>query len=197
MKSIIGKDFFIKNGAIFAILGILVYVGLYTGNWIAALFAALGYFGGESFGWAKWHQALREWGNESFQDKYNKEILPRRTGHENGIHWIASRFFKESSNFTQYGQLALVLRGMWWFIPVYVPLVVLGVVSIPVAAIAVVALGILFPLTYWVFVPHHPRGPFGGKLGFAGGEEKMYGVVYGAIIAWSLYANGGTNFVGF
>jgi hypothetical protein len=190
MKSIIGSDFFIKNGAIFAILGILIYIGLLTNNWLCALITAGGYALGESFGWSKYVRQIREWGNDAYQDHYNNHEKQRDTGKINGIHWIASLFAKEHKDFTRYGQVSMVLRGMWWFIPVYGPLVYFNVITLPIAAASVVALGFLFPLVYWTFMPHNPRGPFGGNLGFAGGEEKMYGLIYGAVIALSFYLSG-------
>lgn len=137
----------IKNGGPIAavVFGLLIY--LLTLNPILGVATAVAYFVGEMFGWGKWIGAITLF-SSSQEDYNNSDIKQRKTGKDNGIHFLANLIFKETKHFKGYTILALFLRGLYWWIPVYLVFVFFGFVLPFNAAIATVAMAATFPLSF-------------------------------------------------
>jgi len=179
------------NGAPLAGIGLLALMFAYTMDPIASLVVAVVYLIFESFGWAKWIRNNNRWFDKTFQAYYNVNELPRDTGKSSGVHQIANAIFKEDKDFTSYGITALIIRGIWWYLPIYVALVAFKLVTIPIAIMSVLVIAILFPVSYWVgcSAKRFAERPDGvtHSLGFHGMEEKYYGLVQGIVLAISIY----------
>jgi len=186
MDQLIGSDlWFIKNGAPIAAVGIMLIVAALTQDWIVAFLAGLAYFGGETFGWAKWVRSAQFWWTD-WQKQYNRQWLARETGKSSGIHQIANMFAKETEDFTSYAIISLILRGIWWWAPVFAVLAGFGAMHIPVAIIATLAMGIMFPICYYIGGQMHNKNIMKDSIFFGiymNNAEKIYGFAQGAILA--------------
>lgn len=182
MDQIIGIDLpIIHNGAPIAAIGLMGVMYLLTYNLLLAFAAGLAYFIGEAPGWAKWIKAVPFWGNKQWQENYNKNEAPRGTGKSIGIHQLASVFVNELKDFEAYSKVCLVLRGIVWWAPVYAVFVYFGLVNIATAVLAVILMGMMFPITYRI----------GWKItkdsAYVPRAEQLYGFTQGIILALSLY----------
>jgi len=188
MDQLIGSDlWFIKNGAPVAAVGLMLIVVGLTQDWLIGFLAGLAYFGGETFGWAKWVRSAPFWWTD-WQKQYNRNWLARETGKSSGIHQIANFFFKETEDFTNYAILALILRGIWWWAPFYTVLAFFNVVSVSIAIIATIAMGLLFPVCYYIGGKLHEVDSLRNSIFFGiymNNAEKIYGFAQGVIIALS------------
>ena len=106
-------------------------------------------------------------------------MIQKKDGQDSGIRQIVGAVIDEKKNFTNYCIACLTLRGIWWWAPVYVVLASFAVVSAPVAFAAVVAMGLMFPISYII-------GAKISKEDFWPTGEVVYGAAQGAIIAASL-----------
>lgn len=124
---------------------------LFSNPYVAVLMA-LGYYAGESMGWGAWVGTLT-----THRYEYSDDTPPE--GSKEGIHWLASKIVDPYKNWYRYSQVALTIRGIYWWTPVLLPLYF---VSFPVTYIlvAILLLGITFPLAceigyhttkYWNF----------------------------------------------
>lgn len=157
------------------------------------------YLVGEAKGWGEWVGSL------SRVEPWTEEHLQRDYKDNEGkkfpfIHQIANSVCKEqiegtfeqrSKQYRKYATLALMLRGMYWWLPVYLVLAAFGVISWYVAAIAGIGLGIAFPIAaeigrHWKFTRTYDLKFI--NLNFSPGWENQE-VVYGAfqgIVMWSI-----------
>lgn len=177
----------------------LVVSGMFTavgGIWLGlAVFAA--YLIGEAKGWGEWVGSLSRvepWTEKHLNDDYNDDegkTFPF-------IHQITNFFIKEridgtfeqrALQYRRYATLALSLRGMYWWLPVYLVMAAFGVISWYVAVIAGVVLGLMFPLACeigkrWKFERVYDLKVI--KLSFSPGwenQEVVYGIFQGMVIA--------------
>ena len=157
------------------------------------------YLVGEAKGWGEWVGSL------SRVEPWTEEHLQRDYKDNEGkkfpfIHQIANSVCKEqiegtfeqrSKQYRKYATLALMLRGMYWWLPVYLVLVAFGVISWEIAVIAGVVLGVAFPIAteigrHWKFKRTYDLKFI--NLNFSPGWENQE-VVYGAfqgIVMWSI-----------
>jgi hypothetical protein len=134
-------------------LGLIV--GLLTLN-IGWGILALGlYILGESKGWGEWIGALSK-----PVPLTDLELMRQYKDNEGKkfpfIHQIANFFIKEEligatfssrlSQYMRYATLALFLRGIWWWLPLYLLLAYLKLISFPEAFIGVLIISIMFPI---------------------------------------------------
>jgi len=123
------------------VIGLLVAIAVYwvSDNYYVAIASGLGYIAGESMGWGAWVGTLSCYprGKEPKNTKYDYE------GKNNGIYWIASKFYDPISDWYKFSMVALVLRGIYWWLPVTLPLTYLyGILPVVIALV----LGVLFPI---------------------------------------------------
>jgi len=139
-------------------------IAVYSGKpWYIAIPLCLGlYLLGESFAWGKWVGSIAY------------EIQDKRTvkGHvELGIHWLADALYDENRRWYAYSVVALAIRGLVWWVPVFVYL------DNPYAGVLA---GVLMPacyaLSHWL-----PEQHWTNKWGLG---EIIYGAVYGALLGF-------------
>ena len=189
--TILNKQVDIKfNGNHLYGLIIATILGVVGGVWLGlAVFVA--YIIGEAKGWGEWVGSLTRhepWDEQMLQGNYKDEegkTFPF-------IYQIANFFIKEKIDGTfeeqcrqyrKHATLALMLRGMYWWLPVYLVMAAFGVISFGVAVIAGVVLGAAFPLACelgrrWKFERVYDLKFI--KLSFSQGWENQE-VVYGAM----------------
>jgi hypothetical protein len=153
------------------------------GTWVFGLAAAVGYVVGENWGWGKWIGSII---HPDADPQFAK-----RQGYDNGIHQVANTFINERKHYLGYCRLALMLRGIWWWSPVFVPFYLFGCfgnweTGAIKLAVGVIALGIGFPLSVeasrrW----NLRRRAYNGNLVWAE-AEVFYGAMHGGTLAWLL-----------
>ena len=148
-------------------------------SWVFALLPAVGYVVGEDWGWGKWIGGIIHHGEEP--------DYVRRQGYRSGIHPIANALIDEHKHYLAYCRLALMLRGIWWWVPVLVPFYIFGCFGdwgrggIKLA-IAIVAFGLAFPLSVELSRQWNLRRPeFNGSLTWAQ-AEIVYGALHGGFL---------------
>lgn len=162
------------------ILGGMLYVA--TGSWMLPLVFVALYLIGESFGWGKWLNTVRWWNNNDMpQEAYNQSAWVKRDDGQNiGIHQLANAISPETKNYKRYAQIALFLRGMFWWGPIFAALAIMGYTPIAYAVVATLIAGIAFPLSYGIAYKFEQKLPF--KAYWTQGE-LIYGFVFGCLIA--------------
>lgn len=177
-------------------LYLAVVVGILTMNALAGVAVLVAYLVGEAKGWGEWIGSLTR------HEPWDEEMLQRNYRDEEGktfpfIHQIANSVCKEqidgsfeerAKQYRKYATLALMLRGMYWWLPVYLVMVAFGVISWYVAASAVVVLGLMFPIAAelgkrWKFERVYDLKFV--KLSFSRGwenQELVYGFMQGVCL---------------
>ena len=113
-------------------LAVALLVFAFFHNFYIAIICGLGYLAGEAKGWGVWVGALVTHGSYTsehevkFIERVARKIIKDPRGH-----WVA------------YCRVCLFLRGLIWWLPVFVPLLFAGVYTAPLFA---VALAVGFPL---------------------------------------------------
>ena len=118
--------YFAKINAL--VVALLIFA--FLGNFYLAVICGLGYLAGEAKGWGVWVGALTSHGG----DKGESE--------SRGIEWLAGRFIPRA-RWLAFCRVCLFLRGLIWWLPVFVPLLFADIYAAPLLA---VALAVGFPL---------------------------------------------------
>lgn len=175
-------------------LGLLV--GYFANSITAGILAFILYIVGESKGWGEWVGALtryegynEEWLEEQYQDKEGK-TFPY-------IHQITSIFKPERipmesyevniKQYLDYASLALVFRGIYWWMPIYLLMAYYDITNWWTAIVAGLLLGYVFPIAYSLGKSINLNGNI-GIINYSRGwenQELVYGVFQG-IIFWSV-----------
>ena len=180
-------------------LYLAVVVGILTMNALAGVAVLIAYLVGEAKGWGEWIGSLTR------HEPWDEEMLQRNYRDEEGktfpfIHQIANSVCKEqidgsfeerAKQYRKYATLALMLRGMYWWLPVYGVIAAFGVISWQVAAVAGIVLGIAFPIAAEIgrrmtFTREYDLKFI--KLSFSQGwenQEIVYGMIQGVVL-WSV-----------
>ena len=168
--------------------------GLLAMNVWAGLAVLVAYLVGESKGWGEWVGTL------SSPEKMTYAKLLNVYTDEEGktfpfIFQISNFFIKEEKlegtveeKITQYlrhATLALILRGIYWWGMTFLPLVVFGVISVIHFLVAIIFLGICFPIACylgqrWLYTGTHLK-----VINFSRGwenQEIIYGLFQGLVI---------------
>lgn len=114
------------------------------GGWISVAYGLLGgilYIAGESFAWGKWVGHLTDYDNIHKPDYDNDDgrSFPY-------IHYIAQSIVKQEVNYTRYCEVALAIRGFFWWVLFFTFLYLIGLVSGLSAIFSVVFLAFGFPV---------------------------------------------------
>lgn len=104
------------------------------------------YLIGESFGWGKWIGSLCEPDSIPLEKRY-LDLEGYRFPY---IHKLANTFVKEKENYTAYCNVALGLRGFYWWVGVFFTLSVAGVTEYSLGLLIAVVLGASFPLACYL-----------------------------------------------
>jgi hypothetical protein len=115
-------SYFAKINAL--VVALLIFA--FYGNFFIAIVCGLGYLAGEAKGWGVWVGALTSHG----ADKGERE--------SRGIEWLAGRFIPRA-HWLAFCRVCLFLRGLIWWLPVFAPLVFVGIYGAPLLAVALAA----------------------------------------------------------
>lgn len=107
-------------------LAVSLLIFAFYGNFFVAIICGLGYLAGEAKGWGVWVGALTSHG----ADKGESE--------SRGIEWLAGRFISRA-RWIAFCRVCLAIRGLIWWLPVFVPLVFVGLYAAPLLAVALAA----------------------------------------------------------
>ena len=133
---------------------IALVLGIITMNMWLGLSVFVAYLVGESKGWGEWVGSLTR------TEPWKEELLQRNYADNEGktfpfIYQITNFFIKEKIDGTfeekckQYRKhvtLALALRGLYWWLPVYLVLAIFQIITYQEALIIATLLGIAFPI---------------------------------------------------
>ena len=176
-------------------LYLALIIGLLAMNVWAGLAVLVAYLVGESKGWGEWVGALtrwepkdEQWLRAQYEDNEGKTfpyihqitnfLVPER---------IEGGFTERLIQYNKYATLALALRGIYWWLPVYLVMAVFGLITFGDAIVASIILGLGFPLAcflgkYWNFTKKY------GILSFSRGwenQEIVYGLIQG-LVFWAI-----------
>lgn len=183
-------------------LWIALVLGIATMNVWLGLAVLVAYLVGEAKGWGEWVGSLSRvepWDDYMLQGCYKDDegkTFPF-------IYQISNFFIKEKidgtfeeqcKQYRKHATLALMLRGMYWWLPVYLVLAAFGVISWQIALLAGVGLGIAFPLAAAIgreitFEKIYDLKFI--KLSFSPGwenQEIVYGAIQGLVMWYVVFA---------
>ena len=183
-------------------LWIALVLGLATMNAWLGLAVFVAYLVGESKGWGEGVGSLTR------TEPWDEELIDLVYRDDEGktfpfIYQIANFFIKEKidgtfeeqcKQYRKHATLALMLRGMYWWLPVYLVLAAFGVIGWQVAVVAAVVLGVAFPIAAEI----GRRIKFERiydlkfiKLSFSQGwenQEIVYGAIQGLVMWYVVFA---------
>ncbi len=131
------------------IAGIVGYAYALTfGGWISLGYGLLGgilYIAGESFAWGKWVGHLTDYDKTSKPDYNNEDgrSFPY-------IHYIAQSIVKQEVNYTRYCEVALAIRGLFFWVSFFTFVYLIGLVSGLSAILSVIFLSVGFPVAAYL-----------------------------------------------
>lgn len=114
--------YFAKINAL--VVALLIFA--FLGNFYLAIICGLGYLLGEAKGWGVWVGALTSHGGD------------RDESESRGIEWLAGRFVPRA-HWLAFCRVCLFIRGLIWWLPVFVPLVFVGLYAAPLLAVLLAA----------------------------------------------------------
>ena len=178
-----------KFGAI-AILCFIAFQSIGT-NYLCFAFLAVAYLLGEAMGWGKWIATLIEREPRYDEDEGLTILFDGKVRIWDGIHHLASLFISEFDDYLNYSRLALAIRGVYWWGPVYLILYYFGVADLTTAIVSTLILGVCFPLSVEVarYLDLKNIGLFMRK-GLTWSEsdwayaELFYGALQGAVLVF-------------
>ena len=118
------------------------------GGWISTVYGLLGgilYIAGESFAWGKWVGWLTNYNGVGKPDYNNDDgrSFPY-------IHYIAQAIVKQENDYTTYCEIALAIRGLFWWLPLLVLLGTIDLISWYQAAFSSIFLAVGFPVACYL-----------------------------------------------
>ena len=183
-------------------LWIALVLGIATMNAWLGLAVFIAYLVGESKGWGEWVGSLTR------TEPWDEELIALVYRDDEGktfpfIYQIANFFIKEKidgtfeeqcKQYRKHATLALMLRGFYWWLPVYLVLAAFGVISWQVALVCAVGLGLAFPLAAEIgriikFERIYDLKFI--KLSFSPGwenQEIVYGAIQGIVMWYVVFA---------
>lgn len=161
-----GSILFGYSWQIALLIGLLVF--LQFGNLYVAAASAIGYYVGELFGWGAWIGTLT-----NNQKTYGDENPPE--GYSEGIYWIASHIVDPHKNWYRYSQVALTIRGFYWWFLTLAPLYF--VTDSLIITMAIIMLSIGFPVACSLGHMSAKKWNFKYMSGSWEHQEVWYGVM--------------------
>lgn len=181
-------------------LWIALMLGIATMNAWLGISIFVAYLIGEAKGWGEWVGSLTRhepWDEQMLQGNYKDDegkTFPF-------IYQITNFFIKERidgalkeqcKQYRRHTTLALILRGMYWWLPVYLVLVVFGVINFTEAFAITTLLGVTFPIAaeigrHWKFTRTYDLKFI--KLSFSQGwenQEVVYGLFQGIALWYTI-----------
>lgn len=170
----------------FRVTGIMLYalyltiVVSFVAEWYYALAFGVLFIAGESYAWGKWIGFLVDYENKH-EPEYDSKVgkgFPY-------IHYIANYIVDERVDYKRYCQVALAIRGLFWWLPLYLLFASIGLISYVEAMLLGIAVGVGFPVAAYVGRNWDYNKKF-GVLEFKRGwenQEIVYGLFQG-IALW-------------
>lgn len=135
-------------------LWIALVLGIATMNVWLGLAVLVAYLIGEAKGWGEWVGSLTR------HEPWDEQMLQHCYKDDEGktfpfIYQISNFFIKEKidgtfeeqcEQYRRHATLALILRGMYWWLPVYLVLAIFQIITYQEALIIATLLGIAFPI---------------------------------------------------
>lgn len=172
-----GKVFpipFLKGVHLYAAYIALV-ISLFS-TWYYGIIAGLLFMLGESMGWGKWIGYLvSSTPTVDYNDREGTKFP--------WIHKSAELVCKQTQNYKRYCQVALSIRGFWYWMPLYSFLVLIGLVQWYYAIVGVLVLSLGFPIAcyvgkVWGF--SYESKYFTSRPGWEN-QELVYGLLQGLV----------------
>lgn len=175
----------------FAITGNVIYaiyiglvVGLLSFDPLYGFIALSLYILGESMGWGKWVGYLTSDKAPENYDDLEGYDFPY-------IHKTANLIVNERKNYKLYCQIALGLRGFYWWTPLYLFFAFIGLISYIEAIIIGILLGIAFPIACEIGKRLNYNGKF-WIINYSKGwenQELIYGFFQGLFFNYVIITN--------
>ena len=166
----------------FRVTGIMLYalylmvVVTIISEWYYGLAFVVLFVAGESYAWGKWIGYLVD-----YEDEHSPEYDSKVGKSFPYIHYIANAIVSERMNYKRYCQVALAIRGLVWFAPMYAVLWYAELINwIEVVVISIV-LAVGFPIAAYIGRNWKLNKKF-GVLEFKRGwenQEVVYGLIQG------------------
>ena len=188
------------NGSILYGLYLAILIGCVGASVWLGLAVLVAYLVGESKGWGEWEGSLTRW------EPWDRELIELVYKDEEGktfpfIYQIANSIVKEKiegsleeqcRQYRKHATLAIVLRGIYWWLPVYMVMAMFGMIGYGEAVVIGVLLGIGFPIACeigrrWKYEKVYDLKFI--KLSFSRGwenQEIVYGAMQGAALWYVL-----------
>ena len=163
------------TGIMLYALYLMVVVSLVT-EWYYGLAFVVLFVAGESYAWGKWIGYLVD-----YEDEHSPEYDSKVGKSFPYIHYIANAIVSERVNYKRYCQVALAIRGLVWFAPMYAVLGVAGLINLIEVAVISIVLAAGFPMAAYVGRNLDYNKMF-GVLEFKRGwenQEVVYGLIQG------------------
>lgn len=109
-------------------------------TWYYGIGTAVLFLAGESYAWGTWVSYL------CYPDNHEKEYTSKVGRGFPYIHYVANTLVHQEKDYKKYCQVALTLRGLYWWLPIYLLLAFAGVISYTAAIVAGLILGVGFPI---------------------------------------------------
>lgn len=170
-------------------------IGFLAHSWCAFFVTVTLVWIGNSFGWGDWFGALvrwedkdEQWLEEQYKDDEGKKFP--------WVHQTANFVCKEKvegaldekvAGYLKYAKVALAVRAMWWWMPVYVVMAVAGIVGWIEVLVAVGVLSVGMPVACWIGKQWKYEGRIGTVVMKRGWEnqELAYGLIQG-VVFWTV-----------
>ena len=182
---------------------IALVLGIITMNAWLGLSVLVAYLVGESKGWGEWVGSLTR--VEPWTEKHLIEDYADTEGKTFPfIHQITNFFIKEQvegtfeeqcEQYRRYATLALTLRGLYWWLPVYLVLAIFQIITYQEAFAIATLLGVAFPIACEIgrrikFTKTYDLKFI--KLSFSQGwenQEVVYGLIQGIALWYVIIKN--------
>ena len=135
----------------FRVTGIMLYalylmiVVTMISEWYYGLAFVVLFVAGESYAWGKWIGYLVD-----FEDEHEPEYDSKVGKGFPYIHYMANYIVSERIDYKRYCQVALAIRGFFWWFPLYLLFAYIGLISYFEAIIIGILLGIGFPIACYI-----------------------------------------------
>ena len=164
---------FMVTGIMLYALYLMVVVTMIS-EWYYGLAFVVLFVAGESYAWGKWIGYLVD-----YEDEHSPEYDSKVGKSFPYIHYVANAIVSERMNYKRYCQVALALRGLVWFAPMYAVLWYAELINWVEVAVISIVLAVGFPIAAYAGRNWDYNKTF-GVLKFKRGWENQE-VVYGAL----------------
>lgn len=200
---------FVGNHVYALLMSLLIVVLLYKSNTVedliyAGIAAIVFYIVGESKGWGEWVGSLTIQDNKKNWVWLQKQYIDDEGKSFPFIFSIANFFIKEKMHrsenmilgdihldraidqYIRHATLALILRGMFWWLMAYMPFVMLGIINMYEYISIVLFLGLVFPIACYLGKKTNIKGRllfFNYSQGWEN-QELYYGAFNGLVVTY-------------